>query len=332
MLKCIGRFLLVMTLMTPMTVLAQHFPLSEWEIGDTKTLGWSKTRLKKAEAYNTTIKTSAVMVVSQGKIIASWGETNKKFMCHSIRKSFLSVLFGIYVDQGKIDLDKSLASLAIDDKEGLTAREKKATTRQLLKARSGIYHPAAYESAGAAYYKPKRGAYKPGENWHYNNWDFNTLATIFNRETSLNLFEAFDHDIAKAIQMQDFNINTDTYYHYERDKSFHPAYPFEMTVRDMARFGLLVLNNGNWNGNQIVSRKWIEESTTSYSESGYGYMWWVVDQPHKAIVARGVGGHSIHIFPELDVVIVIRTNTYKREGISRTQSDKLIKLILDAMK
>lgn len=309
---------------------AQNFPQKLWEQHNFKDTGWSLSKLQKASQYNQSINSSAVLIIYKGKILASWGETKKKFMCHSIRKSFLSTLYGVYVDNGVIDLSKNLKQLQIDDIQSLSTTEKTATIRHLLKARSGIYHPAAYEAAGAELYKPKRGKYKPGENWHYNNWDFNTLSTIFEQTTGEKVFEAFQKKISIPLQFQDFNIDTDTYYHYEKSKSRHPAYPFEMTARDMARFGLLILNNGEWNGKQIVSEKWIKESTTSYSTSGYGYMWWIVDKPYKMITARGVGRHSIDIIPELDLVIVIRTNTYRREGISQNQKRKLLNLIFNA--
>ncbi|WP_298899659.1 serine hydrolase [uncultured Psychroserpens sp.] len=312
-------------------VTAQYFPSNEWEIhSNDEEIGWSFSKLKIAESYNKTIKTSAVLIIYKGKILSSWGNIDKKYMCHSIRKSFLSALYGIYVDNGKIDISKSLRELKIDDIQPLSNTEKTATIQHLLKARSGIYHPAAYEIAGSDLYKPKRGKFKPGENWHYNNWDFNTLSTIFERETNKKIFEAFEKDIAIPIKMQDFDREQDTYYHYEKDRSQHPAYPFEMTASDMARFGLLILNKGNWNGQQIISKNWIKESTASYSESGYGYMWWIQDKPYKMIIAKGVGGHSIDIIPDKDLVIVIRTNTYKREGISQEQKKRLLELIINS--
>ena len=72
-----------------------------------------------------------------------------RYNVHSIRKSFLSALYGIHVREGRVDLAATLESLGIDDNEpSLTPVEKKATLHDLIEARSGIYHAALYETAG----------------------------------------------------------------------------------------------------------------------------------------------------------------------------------------
>ena len=112
------------------------------------------------------------------------GDVATKSNLHSIRKSLLSALIGIAVDERKIDLGATMESLGIDDNEpGLTPTEKTATVGDLLKARSGIYHAALYETPGMARRRPARGSHAPGTFWHYNNWDFNALGTIYERAT-----------------------------------------------------------------------------------------------------------------------------------------------------
>ena len=69
--------------------------------------------------------------------------------------------------------------------------------------------------------------------WHYNNWDFNTLGTIFERQAGTTIAEAFKRLIAEPLQMEDFDL-TDLSY-VGGSKSIHPAYPFRMTARDLAR-------------------------------------------------------------------------------------------------
>src|SRR5690349_9428095 len=100
---------------------------------------WNKAVLDEAWAYAEKIQSAAIMVVEGGRVVASWGDLERRFMCHSIRKSFLSALYGIHVAEGRIDLGSSLAELGIDDAEGLSGREKSATILDLLSARSGIY-------------------------------------------------------------------------------------------------------------------------------------------------------------------------------------------------
>jgi len=169
-----------------------------------------------------------------------------------VRKSFLSGLYGIYWDRGEIDLNKTLADLVIDDwPEPLLESERQARSLDLLKARAGVFHPAAY--AGRTDSRP-RGSEGPGRYFAYNNWDFNTSATILVQETGADVFEAFDEYFAGPLQMEDWLVS-DGYYHYELDKSRYPAYPFRMSARDAARFlsrsfGLPLPRRGNVPGEE----------------------------------------------------------------------------------
>lgn len=178
---------------------ASYFPDENWEeITDLEAAGWSEEKLDQAEAYTDTLHTAAVVIVHKGRIGHKWGEVERKFKCHSIRKSLLSVLYGIHVANGNIDLSTTLEKLGIDDNEPpLTYTEKQATVRMLLQARSGVYHPALYETAAMAERRPERGSHSPGTYWYYNNWDFNALGTIFEQETGTSIFEEFGKAIAE---------------------------------------------------------------------------------------------------------------------------------------
>jgi len=114
--------------------------------------------------------------------------------------------------------------------------------------------------------------------------------------------------------MQDW-VPSNGFYHYE-PISEHPAYPFAMSARDMARFGLLFARSGQWRDQQIVPEGWVEESTHPYSDTGwvfnYGYMWWVGKpahfQGHNMFAALGGSGHAIFVFPDIDLVVVHRVD------------------------
>jgi CubicO group peptidase (beta-lactamase class C family) len=320
------------------------FPGRQWQhYASPEAAGWSSARLGEAWDYAKTIKTAAVMVVVDGRTVAEWGETATRYNVHSIRKSLLSALYGIHVQDGEIDLSKSLADLGIDDNApSLTPIEKSATLRDVIKARSGVYHPALYETASMAAARPSRGSHAPGTFWYYNNWDFNVLGTIFERLTKANLFQEFKARIADPIGMEDFRLE-DTQYVGGAD-SVYPAYPFRLTARDMARFGLLFLRNGRWDWRQVVPERWIKESVTPYSDAGesggYGYMWWVaangkhlpgVDLPDGSYSARGAGGHYILVVPKYDLVIVHRVNTdIQGQSVSGKEFGELVKRLLAA--
>jgi CubicO group peptidase (beta-lactamase class C family) len=340
------------------------FPGTSWtHIAPLKEAGWSQEKLAAARAYADadSIHTSAVMIVQGGKVVDQWGDFDKKIDSYSIRKSLLSALYGIYSAEGVIDVNQTLEQLGIDDSPNpLTKEEKQARIVDLLRARSGVYHPVDFETESMQKSRPARGSHTPGTFWYYNNWDFNVLGTIFEKKTGMKIGDAFYQRIAKSIGMEDFQPS-DVFY-FGGPLSIHPAYHFEITARDMARFGLLYIRHGRWNGKQIVPEAWIEKSSHANEmvksdgadHGGYEYLWWVdyggVHFPEVSLPgiysARGNGAHYIFIIPTLDMVIVHRTdndppvkdaktiteiaNRASPASQNRAQFGHLVRLILDA--
>ena len=317
------------------------FPGAHWEHVDPAKAGWSVAKLKTAEDHARSLGSTAVMIVQDGKVIATFGDVDKKVHIHSVRKSFMSALYGIAVADHKIDLGKSLAQIGIDDKPpSLSPKEKQATVRQLLMARSGVYHKAAAETEPQADKRPPRGSHPPGTFWYYNNWDFNALATILRQATGEDTFAAVTEHLAKPLEMEDF-IAADGECHYI-DESEHPAYLMHFTARDLARFGWLYLNHGRWRDHQVVPATWVAESTKAYSDTGrgvhYGYLWWVA--PRKTLFqtqlgpgsfsARGNGGQFIVVAPAQRLVVVHLNEHFSRAPISREKFSKLMQDIFAA--
>ena len=320
-----------------------------WEqIDDPSTVGWSLEKLNQAYEYSKKIQTESVMIIYQGKVLYYWGDITKKIWTHSCRKSFMSALFGIYVDAGLIDLNNTMKDLGIDDiNPSLSDQEKQATVKMLLQARSGVYHNAAAETQDMRNAKPERNSHLPGTFWCYNNWDFNTLGTIFKRETGKDFFVDLKTTILDPIGCEDYQPD-DGFYQYE-PVSIHPAYPFRITARDMARFGLLFLRKGEWNGKRIISESWVNESTTSYSDlgtrGGYGYMWWVAihgddnlgnyiitpfSLPDGSFSAEGAYGQFCIVIPDYNLVIVHRVNSDINNNVTDTEFGILLYYILSA--
>ncbi len=325
----------------------EYYPGKTWEVVTSpEELGLSTAKLEKAKAFSKTIDTDAVMVVVDGKVAYQWGDVDKKMNTHSVRKSVISAVYGKYVLDGTINRDVTMADLGIDDVEGLTKEEKKATIRDLLKSRSGIYHPALYETEAMKRRKPERHSHAPGTHWYYNNWDFNALGTIFEQLTKKTFFKALYEDIAKPIGMEDYKPSDGK--DISGKASVHNAYPFHVTARDLARFGWLMLNSGKWNGQQIIDSAWVKESTRSYSKTtnkrlGYGYLWWIADDrtndatdvrtkvPNGSYSARGAKGQYLWIIPAYNMVIVHRVNSDIRgRSVSGADWYKLQEMILDA--
>jgi CubicO group peptidase (beta-lactamase class C family) len=125
-------------------------------------------------------------------------------------------------------------------------------------------------------------------------------------------------------------------------ESVHPAYPFKMSVRDLARFALLYLNRGRWHDRQIVPAAWVEESTRAYSQSefgtGYAYMWWTapinsvvptVNLPAGTFYAHGHGGQYAFVIPAYDLVVVHKA-PHPHGDVNLRKVGRLLWLILGA--
>lgn len=266
-----------LTLLAPAIALAQPVPGPDWPRTTPQAAGWSTDLMSEARDDARRIGTASLLVVQHGHVVDSLGDPARRLELHSVRKSLLSALIGIAVAERRIDLGATLAQLGIDDiPPSLTAEEKQATVRDLLASRSGVYHVALYETAGERANRPQRGSHAPGTFWYYNNWDFNALGTIYEHAAGRSIFAAFLADVAQPIGMQDYRP-ADGRYVTGRESSI-PAYPFHMSARDLARFGLLYLHGGRWGERQVVPAAWVRESTQPRSEtrigSGYAYMWW----------------------------------------------------------
>ena len=137
--------------------------------------------------------------------------------------------------------------------------------------------------------------------------------------------------------MEDWRLS-DGYYHFERDKSMHPAYPFRLSARDAARFGLVYARDGLWGESRILSRDWVRRSTVMYSidddVAGYGLLWWIFREPrfkqYGMASALGVGNQMIAVLPDIDLVIVNRSNTYQGQRTPMPELLDLIEEVLEA--
>lgn len=295
--------------------------------------GFSVEKLDTLVGFCEEAGSAALLILQNGKVVLSWGEVEKEYPIHSIRKSFLNALYGICVSQGFVDTSATLEELGIDDiPPSLTDSEKQATVFDLLRSRSGVYHPAAAEAQVMIDTRPERGSHAPGTFFYYNNWDFNALGTIFEQETGLKIYEVFYEEVAKPIGMKDFTPD-DGFYMLEEEKSKHSAYHFRMTAHDMALFGMLYMQGGVWNEKQIVPEDWIELSTRMHSVLnpqvgiGYGMLWYVLPESFglgRAFMHTGAGVHMLAVFPDLGMVAIHRVDTESSEV--RFTYDKMIRV------
>jgi len=338
---------------------AAVFPGKDWQrIERPESVGYSSARLAALRGWLQSLDTTAMMASVGGQSLFEYGDLTRLSYLASVRKSVLAILYGKYVENGTISLRKTLKELEFTDVGGLTERELEATVEHLLTARSGVYHPASNsgDDTGSA---PPRGSQTPGAYYLYNNWDFNAAGAAFEKMTGRDIYDALETDLARPIGMQDFDRSRQRK-SGDATRSQFLAYHMWLSARDMARVGLLMLREGNWAGQQIVSRDWVRRISslvTPVNEMnppshralgtgmrwGYGYLWWVWDAPNStgsfqgAYTGIGAVGQFITVLPQLDMVVAHKTdasdpvpNSKRSRTVSRTEYDSILRMLIAA--
>lgn len=324
----------------------ESFPGATWPSPDPR--GWNAERLAAARSLWDSLDSAAVMVIHRGRLVASWGSVETNYTAQSVRKALISSLVGIAVSQGRLRTSDTLERLRIDDtRPALTVAERQATLRDLLMSRSGIFHSALYEHGSfrrirARMVERKLAApdrFRPGTYWMYNNWDFNAVGTIVENAFGRSLGPLLTDYIARPLRMQEFGPQNVEYTTRDdateqrfQNWSEHRAYVVNISTRDLARYGLLYLNCGEWNGRRIIPRNWVfeslrgrptregrdpDEQDTGFGD--YGYLW-QIDRPgsrrltnlptrQPIYAATGARGHFMIVAPYLDLVIVHQVAT-----------------------
>ncbi len=327
----------------------QVYPGARWErIADPENAGYSAAGLERVRTYAETIPTTGLLVVVGGRVLFEYGDVEEVSYLASVRKSILAMLYGNYVADGTIDLEKTLEELGMDDVGGLLPVERQAKVLHLVTARSGVYHPASNPGDNLAD-APARGSQEPGTYMLYSNWDFNAAGGAFELMTGRDIFDALQTDLAEPLEFQDFDRSL----HRkggDRERSLYPSYHMHLSTRDMARAGYLMLREGNWKGEQVIPADWAREISsvvTPLEEMnpermrrgpfGYGYMWWIFDGPETewafqgGYTGQGAYGQYITVLPALDMVIAHKTAVGPDRGFERRTSWSAFQAVIDRL-
>jgi CubicO group peptidase (beta-lactamase class C family) len=325
---------------------APVYPGAEWErIADPASVGWSAAALDSVRARLATLPSTGFVAVVGGRVLMEYGDTKALSYLASVRKSILSMLYGNYVARGVVRLDRTVGELGLDDVGGLSAQEKEATVRDLLTARSGVFHAASNAGDDLAS-APPRNSVRHGSYQLYSNWDFNAAGAAFERMTGRDIYDALESDLARPLGFQDWDHAAQRK-SGDTTRSRYLAYHMYLSTRDMARVGYLMLREGRWNGAQVVPRDWVRETTRAFTPVsemnpprrrqgpfGYGYLWWVWDGaaaagPYAgAYTGLGAVGQHITVMPALDLVVAHKTRPGDHGGVSHDAYRELLDLLV----
>ena len=317
----------------------------DWSMAQPSKYGFNDHKVEELRKYIIdSMQTTGLMIIVGGECIFKYGNIKSVSHIASCRKSVLSILYGKYVKNGTIDLNKTLGELGITDHGGLLPIEQSAKVSHLLQARSGIYHQAA--NSGSALDNPKRvperGSVKPGTKFLYNNWDFNAAGTVFEKLTGKSIYAAMEEDLVRPLGFQDWDLARHRH-SGNMTRSIHPAYHIHLSTRDMARIGYLMLRKGKWEEEQLIAKDWHRKMIATYTKPeevskrarfGYGYCWWLYNDSDPALkgayAAHGAMGQYITIIPELDMVIAHKTDAIYGRKTKSARYQRFVRKVIAA--
>tara|TARA_R110001599_G_scaffold72151_1_gene200555 strand:+ start:3640 stop:4836 length:1197 start_codon:yes stop_codon:yes gene_type:complete len=274
--------------------------------------------------------TTALLVVKGNTITYEsyfQGTTGKDYrISWSTAKSFLSALFGIAVHEGTIKSIEEPVTNYVP--ELINTGYDGVRIKDVLQMSSGVHFNEDYYDFDSDINRFGRtfalgGSFDefaatlvrdktPGTYLHYVSIDTHVLGMVIRAATGRSIVDYFNEKLWSKIQPE-----SSVYYIVDNKNEPMVLGGMNLRTRDFARFGQLYLNNGNWKGEQVVPRDWVQASITPDAphlipgkrESaklnlGYGYQWWIPEESDQEFLALGIYGQYIYVNQKSGVVIV----------------------------
>ena len=298
-----------------------YFPpmKGKWETVSLDEIGWNAAKLKIAMDYAGEQNSSGVVILHRGRILAEqyWkpksaeGKRSRyKYMrvettpdgraiedVASVQKSVISFLAAIAREQGKLDLDRTAASYIGNGwSKASPKQEERITVRHLMTMTSGLNEPLEY-------------VHPAGTVWEYNTRAYSMMVSVLTEATQMSINQLTHKWLTEPTGMRESRWEP------RRWVQGHPANTigFATSARDLARFGLLVLAEGKWNGHGVLKNpKYLLEALqpSQHLKSSYGLLWWIVNRswfpeaPEKAVAALGRLSRIVFIVPNQQLVLI----------------------------
>tara|TARA_Y100001936_G_scaffold73525_1_gene72359 strand:+ start:446 stop:1642 length:1197 start_codon:yes stop_codon:yes gene_type:complete len=308
-----------------------YFPDDSWESKNHDEVGLDKLKIE--ELFELTFSDDATMsavLIKDGYIIkeqyAEGFNENSYGTSWSTAKSFYAALVGISLDKGEIDsLDDPVAKYVPQYNEG---KKKDITIRQILNMTSGLEFPSHEHEM--MFFEPDHLAYayevgvedEPGKVFQYNNVNSMLMGEILKGATGKTAKQLIEERLFSKIGLKNYTAwedkagNTLTYC------------CLDMSARDYSRFGILFSRDGDWDGEQVISKDYVDESLKLYWGStpsmgwmhsdtrGYSLQWWIskYDDEAKIYNTSGKFGQFVFIDKERDIIFTRITKYRPVEG------------------
>jgi CubicO group peptidase (beta-lactamase class C family) len=317
-----------------------YWPTADWEFRDPATLKMDPEKLAKIDPaleseYGNIV---GIVVVKNGYIAyerycAGHGPDDRTHVA-SVTKSVLSALIGIAIDARYIEnTDQKVLDFFPEYAYAADGRKREITIRHLLTMTVPYPFDDWHEPLDTMCEQPDWGKYildMLGRNGSIGTFKYSTagahlLSAIITRSTGKSAREFANERLFGPIGMEEIPDHAMAGFGFDdlfgknvrgwvKDPKGNSTGGWGLTLspRDMARFGFLYLNRGTWDGNRVVSPRWIDESTSPHSGIPgirYGYLWWLREEDGlNAYLALGDGGNVICCIPQKDLVISIASS------------------------
>ncbi|MGG3562418.1 serine hydrolase [Neobacillus rhizosphaerae] len=270
-------------------------------------------------------KITSCLIQQENSLVFEYYKNNKmkdkQHKLNSVTKSVLSILVGIAIDRGDL---KGVQQSIADFFPNLTDWQKQLTIEHLLTMTPGFDWPEFTSWGGRAmpminsrdwvrFILERPMVEAPGENMHYNSGCSHLLSAILHKAAGKSLIGYANAYLFKPLGISDYTWYSDA------KGIVIGGFGLSLKVEDMLKIGRLMLQEGKWNGQTVVSEDWVKESTIprfhTYNKIGsYGYHWWILtDDDHQpaqpqSYFAMGYGGQYIIVAPENQLIVTFTSD------------------------
>ncbi len=302
----------------------------EWLTCTPEEVGMNSSKIEEMYdyIYENSINMHSVLIIRNGCIVdenflenyirreenyyaPSYMVSGGRHRVYSCTKSIISLLIGIAIEMGYIDSINQTLYEFLEDywKPSYDVRKKNITIRHLLMQTSGFGGLGPYSEPYIEESLDEPLSFDPGTDWLYCGTGCNLLSAIISITTGMKTSE-----FAREYLFEPIGISQEDWEWVEDYQLIaNGANGLSFTPRAMAKIGIMCLNNGSWEGNQVVPKEWINESTSTvsgfYEEwrggggfgEDYGYLWWLMPGYY---LSTGAYGQCIVVIPEYDIVVI----------------------------
>jgi CubicO group peptidase (beta-lactamase class C family) len=277
----------------------------------------------------------SLLVIRNGHIVSEnyFGTTrpDTRREIYSCTKSFIATLVGIAIDKGAITgVEQPVASFFPNRAfENNSPAKAAMTLEHLLTMTSGLEWVEGDPAYRAMYGSrdwvksmmdmPMRS--RPGSQFNYCSGCSHVLSAIIQAKTRMNTRDFAERELFAPLGITGARWDTDT------QGIPIGGWGLQLTPREMAKLGFLYLHSGVWDGRQIVSPEWVrtatEKHTSTDSQLGYGYQWWIYPR-WGAYAALGLNGQTIFVIPDLDLIVVTTAAIDGHDAIFRLIDEYIV--------